>query len=83
MPSLCPVVKPELRSTAMGFFNLVGCLAGGIMTAIAGGVKQTLGLTTVFQALGVLLVLLAVRLFLMPRARNVAVEEQLAGAESR
>jgi MFS family permease len=25
MPSLCQVVRPELRSTAMGFFNLAGC----------------------------------------------------------
>ena len=58
MPSLCPIVRPELRSTAMGFLNLAGCLAGGIMTAIAGAVKQTLGLTAVFQLLGVLMVIL-------------------------
>jgi hypothetical protein len=83
MPTLCPVVKPELRSTAMGFFNLVGCLAGGMMTAIAGGVKQTLGLTAIFQILGVLLALLAVSLMIIPRARTAAADRGFAGAESR
>jgi MFS transporter, Spinster family, sphingosine-1-phosphate transporter len=78
MPSLCPIVRPELRSTAMGFLNLAGCLAGGIMTAIAGGVKQTLGLTAVFQLLGVLMVALSIGLGLVRVARTSDAAEELA-----
>jgi MFS family permease len=65
MPSLCPVVKAEFRSTAMGFFNLAGCLAGGMMTAVAGGVKQSLGLVAIFQLLGGLILVLAIALACM------------------
>jgi MFS family permease len=68
MPSLCQVTRPELRSSAMGIFNLAGSLAGGFMTACAGGLKQYTGLTRVFE--GAAVVLLVVVL-LLSRMRGI------------
>jgi len=63
MPALCQVVPPELRSTAMGLCNLVGCLSGGAMTLAAGAMKQGLGLMRVFEVTALLLVLVAMVLW--------------------
>jgi MFS transporter, Spinster family, sphingosine-1-phosphate transporter len=63
MPALCQVVPPELRSTAMGLLNLVGCLSGGAMTLAAGALKEGLGLMRVFEVTALLLVFVAIMLW--------------------
>jgi fucose permease len=63
MPALCQVVPPELRSTAMGLLNLVGCLSGGAMTLAAGALKAGLGLMRVFEVTALLLVFVAIMLW--------------------
>jgi len=55
MPVLCQVARPDLRATGYGVFNLGGCLAGGAVTLLAGALKETVGLGTIFQLTGLLL----------------------------
>lgn len=55
MPVLCDVVDPDLRATAYGILNLLGCVAGGGMAAAAGYLKSSIGLETALQISGVLL----------------------------
>jgi hypothetical protein len=65
MPVLCQVARPDLRATGYGVFNLVGCLAGGAVTLLAGALKEAVGLGMIFQVTGGLLLvatLLIVRL---------------------
>lgn len=71
-PTLCDVVPPRLRSTAIGFMNLGATLAGGIGVLLAGVLKRTLGLNGVFAAISMAFVaagalLLVGYLVFMPR----------------
>jgi MFS family permease len=55
MPVLCQVARDDLRSTGYGIFNFAGCLAGGVVAALAGALKGVLGLAAAFQiAAGIL-----------------------------
>jgi MFS family permease len=57
MPVLCQVARDDLRSTGYGIFNCAGCVAGGVVAAMAGALKNSLGLSAAFQiAAGILLV---------------------------
>ncbi len=57
MPVLCQIARPDLRATGYGIFNCAGCIAGGVMAAVAGGLKDALGLNASFQmAAGILFV---------------------------
>jgi predicted MFS family arabinose efflux permease/N-acetylneuraminic acid mutarotase len=57
MPVLCQVARPDLRATGYGIFNLAGCLAGGAVTLLAGALKDAVGLGTIFQVAGLLLLI--------------------------
>jgi len=63
MPVLCQIAPEEHRSIGYGIFNLAGCLCGGLMAAVAGYLKSTLGLVSAF-ALAALVLLVAVGLLL-------------------
>jgi predicted MFS family arabinose efflux permease len=56
MPVVCEVVDPRLRATAYGILNLLGCVAGGVMAALAGALKSSLGLGGALQVSGALLI---------------------------
>jgi N-acetylneuraminic acid mutarotase/predicted MFS family arabinose efflux permease len=56
MPALCQIARPELRSTGYGLFNLVGCVTGGGVAAIAGAMKDQFGLGAVFEVAAILLI---------------------------
>jgi predicted MFS family arabinose efflux permease len=49
MPVLCQVARDDLRSTGYGVFNFASCLAGGVAAALAGVLKNALGLGAAFQ----------------------------------
>jgi len=55
MPVLCDMVDLDLRATAYGILNLLGCIAGGVMAAAAGYLKSSIGLGAALQLSGVLL----------------------------
>jgi MFS family permease len=59
MPVLSQIARAELRSTGYGVFNLVGTLTGGVIAAVAGALKNIIGLGGVFQ-LAALLMLISV-----------------------
>ena len=62
MPVLSQIARRSLRSTGYGIFNLVGTLTGGIIAAVAGALKNIIGLGGVFQIAALLLLLSAVLL---------------------
>jgi MFS family permease len=75
MPVLCQVASDDLRSTGYGIFNFAGCLAGGVVAALAGALKGVLGLAAAFQiAAGILclsgLLLLRIQLRLSDPLHN-------------
>jgi MFS family permease len=55
MPVLCDGIPPQLRATAFGFLNFAGTFAGGVVAALAGALKATIGLGGTFLACGVIL----------------------------
>lgn len=59
MPVLCQITRPELRATGYGLMNFMGTFAGGLVAALAGGLKDTLGLGVMLQVAGVLLLVAA------------------------
>ncbi len=71
-PTLCDVVPPELRSTAIGIMNTCATAAGGAGVLMAGAMKSGLGLAAVFASISGLfvvaglLLLVGYRVF-MPR----------------
>lgn len=67
MPVLRQIVTPELCATGYGLLNMVGCLAGGLSAALAGGIKDSLGLAAAYQFAAVVLVLGALSLHWIPR----------------
>jgi MFS family permease len=62
MPVLSQIARSSLRSTGYGIFNLVGTLTGGVIAAVAGALKNIIGLGGVFQIAALLLLLSAVLL---------------------
>lgn len=65
MPVLCQIARPEYRATGYGIFNCAACLAGGVAAALAGYLKNTIGLNMAFQAAAVLLLLSSFFLYLV------------------
>lgn len=63
MPVLSQIAGPELRATGYGVFNFVGTFAGGASAALAGGLKQTIGLGGAMVAASGVVVLAALLLF--------------------
>jgi MFS family permease len=57
MPVLCQVAPNHLRSTGYGVFNFAGCIAGGMVAALAGAGKASLGLAPAFRIAAGILVL--------------------------
>ncbi len=62
MPVLTQIARAELRSTGYGVFNMVGTLTGGVIAAVAGELKNIIGLGGVFQIAALLLLISAVTL---------------------
>ncbi len=62
MPIVREIAPGHLSATAYGILNMVGCLAGGVGAAVAGSLKQYLGLNAAFQMAAVVLVLGALAL---------------------
>jgi len=63
MPVLCEIAPPELRATGYGLFNCAGTVAGGVVAAVAGALKSTVGLGSMMQAAGLLFLVAAILLF--------------------
>ncbi len=57
MPVLCQVARDDLRSTGYGIFNCAGCIAGGVVAAMAGALKNTVGLGAAFELAGTILLI--------------------------
>ena len=74
MPVLCQIAPSRLRSTGYGLFNCAGCVAGGLVAAIAGALKSTMGLGGVIQVTGLLLLGSAFLLLRVSVAPPVAVD---------
>ncbi len=68
MPNLRNLVPAELTATGYGIFNLSACLVGGVGAAVAGSMKEHLGLAAAFQVAAVVLLLGALLLWRMPKA---------------
>lgn len=66
-PTLCEVVPPPLRSTAIGFINLMNAVAGGLAVLLAGLLKTRFTLETVFAAPAAFMLLAALVLLLADR----------------
>jgi MFS family permease len=63
MPVLCEIAPPELRATGYGLFNCAGTVAGGVVAALAGALKSSVGLGGMMTATGLLLLVSAVLFF--------------------
>jgi sugar phosphate permease len=57
MPVLAQVARDDLRATGYGIFNCAGCFAGGVVAAVAGALKNALGLGAAFQLAAAILLL--------------------------
>lgn len=66
MPVLCQIARADLRATGYGVFNFAGCLTGGGIAVLAGALKDAVGLGSVFQLAGLLLLLSMVLLWRIP-----------------
>jgi predicted MFS family arabinose efflux permease len=67
MPIVREMVPAHLSATAYGILNMSGCLAGGVGAAVAGSLKQHLGLGAAFQLAALVLLLGA---FMLRRIRS-------------
>ena len=57
MPVVCQIVPANLRATAYGILNLTSCIAGGVMAAGGGAMKDRIGLGAAIEiSAGLLLV---------------------------
>lgn len=63
-PSLCEVVPPQFRSTAVGFMNLFATSAGGGGVMIAGLLKGSSGLSPIFASVSIAIFSAAVALLI-------------------
>jgi MFS transporter, Spinster family, sphingosine-1-phosphate transporter len=71
MPVLCQVARNDLRSTGYGIFNFAGCIAGGVIAALAGALKHVVGLAAMFQIAAAILCLSGL---LLLRIRSVTAQ---------
>jgi MFS family permease len=72
MPALCTVVPERLRSTSYGLLNLAGTIAGGVMTYVAGRLKDAhVSFGTTFQFASGFLLLAAILLLLVRPAKSL------------
>jgi len=69
MPILREVAAPTLSATGYGVFNFAGCLVGGAGAAIAGALKQQLGLGAAFQLAALALIGGGLALLRLPAPR--------------
>jgi hypothetical protein len=53
-PIICELAGPRLRSTGLGVFNMMNCLAGGVGVMWAGFLKRDYGLGTAFSTVSVI-----------------------------
>jgi MFS family permease len=67
MPILREVVGPDLSATGYGIFNMAGCIAGGVCAAVAGWMKETVGLGVAFPLSAMVLVVGCFLLLRVPR----------------
>lgn len=74
MPVLRNIVGADLCATGYGLLNMVGCLAGGLSAAMAGGIKDSLGLTAAYQLAAVVLILGAMALHWIPHPSSARTE---------
>jgi MFS family permease len=70
MPVVREITPPHLSATAYGVLNMVGCLAGGVGAAIAGSLKQHLGLGAAFQMAALVLIIGALGLSRVPQPKT-------------
>ncbi|HWR49965.1 MAG TPA: MFS transporter [Bryobacteraceae bacterium] len=63
LPLLCYIAKPDLRAAGYGFLNCGGCITGGVMAGLAGGLKASIGLEGALAASALGLVIAAALLF--------------------
>ena len=77
MPVLCELVPTRLRATAFGLLNSAGTLAGGAIAALAGKLKDSVGLGAVFAGCGALLLIAAVLTTTVGQS-NQKIEENFA-----
>ena len=76
MPVLCQIVSPKLRATGYGILNFASCIAGGVMAAAAGAVKNAIGLGGAIEISAVMLLVAAVLLLRVRVETASAVELQ-------
>jgi predicted MFS family arabinose efflux permease len=77
MPLLCAIAPAELRAGGYSIFNCGGCLTGAVMTALAGGLKASVGLAGSIEASAIGL-LLAAWLLWNPIARAIRLSANAA-----
>jgi len=63
MPVLCEIAPPEWRATGYGLFSCAGTVAGGVVAALAGALKSSVGLGGMMEATGLLLLVSVALLF--------------------
>lgn len=71
MPLVRELAPAHLSATAYGFLNMAGCLAGGVGAAVAGYLKEQLGLGAAFQLAAAALACGAIVLAAAMRARSL------------
>jgi MFS family permease len=84
MPVLCQVARPCVRSTGYGVFNMFGCIAGGAIAAVAGGLKNSFGLGGTIQFTGILLTcagLALLRIRMNPSAPHISTASAFANSK--
>lgn len=62
MPLLRQVAGAPLSATGYGILNMAGCIAGGVGAAVAGWMKERVGLTAAFELAAVLMIMGAISL---------------------
>jgi sugar phosphate permease len=66
-PTLCEVMPPRFRSTAIGVMNTCATAAGGCGVLLAGVLKKSLGLNAIFAGISVLFVIAGLALLVAYR----------------
>lgn len=63
-PLICDLLPAQIRSTALGFANMVNCFAAGLGVLVAGFLKGHFGLGGIFAGTSLILLLSSVVLFI-------------------
>jgi MFS family permease len=72
MPVLCQIVSANQRATAYGILNFTSCITGGAVAALAGLLKDSIGLGGALQLSAALLVVAALLLWALQIPPSVA-----------